>query len=320
MFSSYTRKFLPRWAAKSRNRGNISHVRGPAKTTEPASTGATVTESIQPSDAAPSPALVRAVRELLRPLVRLLLRHQVTHRYLAELLKGVYVESAERDLAKDSGRPSDSRISLRTGVHRKDVRRLRAAGAPDYTPSASVALGARLVTRWTTDPTYLDAEGRPRPLARGGDAADTFENLVASVSTDIRSRAVLDEWQRLGIVRLTADDQVELVTAAFVPQHGFDEKAHYFGRNLRDHLKVAAGNLEGEGPAQLERSVHYGELSAESVAELEALGREKGLALLQELNQRGHRLQERDRERPPGDRQRFHFGVFQLHAADNDDD
>ena len=67
-----------------------------------------------------------------------------------------------------------------------------------------------------------------------------FEDLVASISTDIRPRAVLDEWQRLGVVEVDDAGLVRLVVGAFVPARGFDEKAHYFGRNLHDHL--AAGD------------------------------------------------------------------------------
>ena len=44
-----------------------------------------------------SPALVLALRRLLRPLVRLLLARQLTFRFVSELLKGVYVEIADPD-------------------------------------------------------------------------------------------------------------------------------------------------------------------------------------------------------------------------------
>ena len=272
-------------------------------------------------EGAPSPALVKALRHLLRPLVRLLLTHRITHRYFAELLKGVYVETAERDFALDDKRQTDSRISLVTGVHRKDVRRLREEHDGPYTPSASVSLGARLVARWTTDSAFLDREGRPRPLARttSANSEPGFEELVAAVSTDIRARAVLDEWKRLGVVEVDDEDRVRLIADAFIPERGFEEKVHFFGRNLHDHVTVASNNLGEVSAPNLERSVYYGKLSEESVTELTELGREMGMDVLQKLNRRARDLQQRDEE-GTGATRRFNFGVYQLDAPDESDD
>ena len=107
-------------------------------------------------------------------------------------------------------------------------------------------------------------------LARLNERAELVlevEGLVESVSKDIRPRVVLDEWLRLGVARIELVDDQELVrlnVEAFVPASGFDEKAFYFGRNLRDHIATAAGNLAGVDPSRLERSVYYDDLTAES--------------------------------------------------------
>ncbi|MBW2401456.1 MAG: hypothetical protein JRG80_19740, partial [Deltaproteobacteria bacterium] len=45
----------------------------------------------------PSDALVRALRHVLRPLVHLLVARQITLPFLTNLLKGLFVEVAERD-------------------------------------------------------------------------------------------------------------------------------------------------------------------------------------------------------------------------------
>src|SRR5262245_35350401 len=187
---------------------------------------------------APPGSLITALRHLLRPLVRLLVARGFTYPMLADLLKQTYVDVADRDFRLGGEPPTDSRVSLISGVHRKDVRRLRGAAPPDEeSVPESVALGAQLASAWTTRREFLDAKGRPRRLARlasqGGKRS--FEGLVASVSRDIRARSVLDEWLRLGVVELDKDDHVVLRAASFVPARGFDEKAFYFGHNLHDH-------------------------------------------------------------------------------------
>src|ERR1700704_431682 len=73
----------------------------------------------------PPASLLNALRQLLRPLVRLLTAQAITFPMLPELLKHIYVDEAVRHFGLGGEPPSDSRVSLLTGVHRKDVRRLR---------------------------------------------------------------------------------------------------------------------------------------------------------------------------------------------------
>lgn len=266
---------------------------------------------------APPRSLVRALRRVLRPLVRLLLAHQITYPFLANLLKTVYVELAESELAIPDKPQTISRLSLLTGIHRKDVKRLREEPLDDDAPPPVVSLGAQLVARWTAVEEFLDENDHPRPLARlpGSALQPGFDELVASVSKDIRARAVLDEWLRLGIVHVDADDCVRLNTEAFVPESGFDEKADFFGRNLHDHVATLAHNLTGAGPPLLERSVYYDELTPASVDELAQLAEEKGMEALQALNRRALALQNRD----AGDaaaRERMHLGLYFHRAQD----
>lgn len=260
----------------------------------------------------PSFAFVLALRRVLRPLVRLMLARGVTYPYLAELLKGLFVEVAEREFRIGAKPPTDSRISLVTAVHRKDVSRLRQAldSSAETVPTV-VSLGAQLVAVWLGSPRYLDDNGRPRPLPRfvseGGELS--FEGLVASVNSDIRSRVVLDEWLRLGVVHMDEQRRVCLNAEAFVPAAGFDEKAFYLGHNLHDHAAAATHNLLGGQPAFLERSVHYDALSAASIQLLakqsEALGMEALLAL-----NKSALAAEQDDAADSTPRQRMTFGIY----------
>ena len=298
--------------------GPAPPARGREKESEIAREPGGESQSPEPTSAGPPPALVRALRHLLRPLVRLLLQNQITFPVFSNLLKGVYLDVAERDFALEGKRQTASRLSLLTGLHRKDVKRLREPADPDYAPPPGVSLGARLVGRWIGSPELIDDAGRPIRLhrtAREGSAS--FDDLVASVSTDIRPRAVLDEWLRLGVVELDGDDRVRLRVDAFVPAKGFDEKAHYLGRNLHDHAAAAARNLAGEEPPLLERSVHYTELSPESVAELSELAEKKAMEALREVNRRALALKRRDARR--GEHKlRMNFGTYFYRAEMED--
>ena len=258
------------------------------------------------------PSMLSALRRVMRPLVRLMLRKGVTYTMFTDLLKEVFVDVAHREFRLNDTAPTDSRISLLTGVHRKDVRRLRNEGdtaiaaLPD-----NITLGAQLVNVWTNTPPFCSAPGQARALARlasvGGDCS--FDALVAKVSTDIRGRVVLDEWLRLGVVRLDEQDCVHLEAHAFVPQKGFDEKAAYFGHNLHDHACAAVHNLSGEGPPFFERSVHYDALSPASVEHLRDVVAKDGMQTLLAFSRLAADLENADE---PGieQRQRITVGLY----------
>ncbi len=267
---------------------------------------------VRPINSTLSPALVSALRRVLRPFIKLMLAKGITFPYLSEVLKDIFVEVAEKEFRIGDKPSTDSHLSLLTGVHRKDIKRLRHCVRSDteIIPQA-VSLGARLVSLWTSDVRYLDENNQPKPLPRfakqGGEIS--FEGLVASVSCDIRSRVVLDEWLRLGIAHFDGDKQVCLNTAAFIPAHGFDEKVYYFSHNLHDHAAAATSNLLGECQPFLERSVYYDELSAESVRILAERSEFLGMESLLTINKEAIEL-EKDDALKSGPRHRMTFGIY----------
>jgi hypothetical protein len=278
-----------------------------------------VNTSNPPSAASPvpTPALLNALRKLLRPLIKLLLVNGVTYPQLSNLLKTLYVEVAREEFVLNGKPQTDSRISLLSGVHRKDVKRLGSDNAEESSVPPSISLGAKLVALWTSNAVYLDDAGQHLPLPRqaseGG--AQSFEGLVSAVSKDIRPRAILDEWLRIGIVHIDEQGRVCLNTDAFVPENGYEEKAYYFGQNLQDHIIAGAHNLLGQKPPFLERSVYYSQLTLESSAELAELSKKCAMQALVTVNKRAEILQKQDASKPDAD-QRINFGVYFLHKKE----
>lgn len=219
-----------------------------------------------------APLALEAVRVLMAPIVRWLLRHGVHYGAFAEVLKGVFLDEARRELAR-SGQPqaSHSALSLLSGLHRKDVRTLLDAHTPrDLRPGVPVA--SQVFTRWLGDPLLRDAHGALLPLPRSG-AMPSFDALARSVSNDVHPRTVLDELVRLALVRVE-DDRVLPVQAAFVPSEDLTALTSLFAANAADHLSAAVRNLTEDGPRQLEQAVFADGLSAESAAVLAACARE----------------------------------------------
>ena len=234
----------------------------------------------------PAPdALMPPLLRLLRPLVRLLIRAGITFPVLEDLLRGLFVDVAQNDLLPDPKSRTDSRISLMSGVHRKEIRRLRLLPRTNTETPPVVTLTSQIIARWLGAAPWMDADGHPLPLPRGGSEPEGFERLVTSVTKDLRPRAVLDTLLADGVVEIDAEERVRLNQAAFVPLPGQDAQLFYFGRNLHDHIAAAAANITAAAPAPfLDRSMHYDHLPADVAARLEAISRAAAQQMLLEIN------------------------------------
>jgi len=237
-------------------------------------------------------ALIKAIKMLCRPLIRLLIEKGITFTQFRELMKTLYVEVADEHFALNEQKPSDSRIFILTGVHRKDIKRIRQQVSQDeqgITSSASVS--GEIIARWSSMPAYLDDNDKPHPLQRSG-----FDQLVSSINKDVRPKVILDEWLRLNIVRME-EDTIVLNQSAFVTNKEFTELAYYLGHNIHDHLASCVNNILEEDSPMLERSVYYSSLSKESISKLQTIANDKGNELLQYLNKQAIALYETDKNR-----------------------
>lgn len=262
----------------------------------------------------PTDALTASLARLLRPLVRLLIVSGVTFPVLAELLRELYLDVAANDIPRDARARTDSRISLLTGIHRKEIRRQRGATAgalrPTGTPGA-VTLSSQIIARWLFGPPWTDAQGKPLPLPRAGPAGvPSFDALVTSVTRDVRPRAVLEEWLSQEIVAVDSDERIVLNAAAFLPSPGRAEQLFYFGRNLHDHIAAAAANVIAQGKAPfMDRSVHYDALPPAVAEQLETLGREAASRMLVDVNRMAATLADAHPD-PAGPTRRVNLGVY----------
>lgn len=260
-----------------------------------------------------SSLVLHAVLRLFKPLARLLLQNGVGYPAFATALKRVFLEAARDELAARSMPATDSAITLLCGVHRRDVRTLlrapEAAAAEDATRKP-FSMAAEVATRWLSDRRYRSSRGQPRALARGA-GEDTFDALVASVSSDIRPRAVLDELKRLGVAKEADDGQVRLLAQSFAPRQGFEELSWVFADNLHDHLAAAAMNLQGDGNF-LEQAVFVDELTEASAAAMQQASVQAWKQAFDTVMAQAHLHYEQDaREAPPeARRQRVRFGVY----------
>ncbi|MGE3921856.1 MAG: DUF6502 family protein, partial [Lautropia sp.] len=206
--------------------------------------------------------------ELLEPLAVLALRRGVRLPALIDAMKLALVSAAigldGTPGSRQAPPRSDSRLAVMTGVHRKDLRRIRDTGATVRAKRRSLA--GEVFARWQSDPRYLTRRGGPRALARQSDGSDrpSFEALVASVTRDVHPRAILDELLRLRMVEPASGNRLRLVRSAFVPAGDAAEMLAFARDNLADHCGAIAANLDGDGHRFLEQALYSDELTEQS--------------------------------------------------------
>jgi Family of unknown function (DUF6502) len=279
----------------------------------------------QPAAGLPEPALAaEAIALILQPLARLMIDHGLQLASMVEMLKKALVDEAVKTYGLAGKGSSDTRISLLTGVHRKDVKRLGETPESSALASPMVSVAASVVARWISEPRFLNADQTARALARtptrGRAGEPDFTTLVAEVSRDVGARAVLDELARLGVVDLREDGYVALKSTAFVPHEGLSESFHFFAANVGDHLSAVVHNLAPDrgAPLMLDQSAFSQDLSAEQAGQLQLQARRLWASALQQFLQTATVAEQRS-EGIEGLRHRIRFGVYfhdVLQAAD----
>ncbi len=258
-------------------------------------------------------ALSRAVRKLLGPLVRILLRNGVPFGVFVELARRVYVDVAWREFGLPGRRQTVSRTSTITGLTRKDVTRV--LNEPDGKTPPDVERynrAARVLTGWLRDRAYQGENGRRSLAFEGTD--DSFSGLVRKYSGDVTARAVLDELLRVGAVKKLKDGRIKLVARGYVPYADDEQKVSILGQDAADLISTIDHNLTSDpADAFFQRKVAYDNLVGEALAETRNISRDEAQKLLEKLDSVMARY---DRDAQPNlegsGRKRAVLGVYYL--------
>jgi hypothetical protein len=259
-----------------------------------------------------SERLIWAATRALRPMVKRLLEMGIPFGALEVRLRELYVEVAESELALPARRQTDSRISLVTGINRKEVKRIRSAKDQLKAPrSFSINQATSLISRWMTDPETTDRHGRPRPLPYRAERGPSFMKLARKLTGDLAPRVLLNELVRSGAAELLAGDIVVLRGDAYVPKAKPSELV-ILGEDPAELIETILRNIFAEGKERmLQRKVYYDNLGADAADRIRAQMRREGERFLRRINRL---LSSYDRDRNPqapgGERHYAALGVY----------
>lgn len=249
-------------------------------------------------------------------MARLMIDHGIQLPAMVELMKQALVEEAIAQYSPADKSPTDTRIALQTGVHRKDVRRLREQETPEAVDAAMVSVAASVVARWISEPRYLQADRNPLSLARTPRQAEPgqpdFTTLVSEVSKDVGAKAVLDELERMGAVTVDDGGMASLRHTAFVPQDDLKDAFHFLADNVGDHMSAAAHNLSPDRKSgqMLEQSAFSSGLTESEARGLHRAARTMWEDALQQFLLMATAAEERSALSDEQTRQRVRFGTY----------
>lgn len=229
--------------------------------------------------------LTKAIVLILKPLVRILLRHNVSFGTFRDIAKWVYVQIAANEFQIDGRKQSVSRISIITGLSRKEVKRVMEMPAPgESLYSENYNRAVRVTSAWRREKPFADPKGNPRTLPVTG-SDKSFAELVRKFSGDLPFRAVLDELINAGVVEKTKDGRVRLLNRSYLPVEDPNVKLHILGTDVAYLISTIGHNLEKGVPGRwFQRKVSYDNLPEKVLPLFHQMASKSAQNLLEELD------------------------------------
>jgi hypothetical protein len=214
------------------------------------------------------------LRTLLRPAVRFAVRRGVRIRAITEELKSLLVEEAQRELHRTQQDLTASKLSVMTGLQRRDVQRI---SSPLSEPTQHLDLLTRIVGAWTSGARFSRG-GKPHPLSYEGASSD-FAELVRGVSTDLNPTTILFELERLGLAERRGQE-LALLWNAYQISGDVDDAYALLARDLHALIDGVDRNIIKDSPIpNLHISTHFDNVTVYEMQSIREWLLKKGAAL-----------------------------------------
>ena len=148
------------------------------------------------------------------------------------------VQLAAEHVQSSSEKVSASKLSVITGMHRRDALRIYKEG-PQVKTELSVA--SKVIGQWQTSANYIDKNREPKILTCEGEESEFFQ-LVRSVSGHLNPYTVLYELERTSSVEKSSLG-LKLKQADFVPKSDVLESARMMAMDVEDLMSAVEENI-----------------------------------------------------------------------------
>jgi hypothetical protein len=197
-------------------------------------------------------AALKACRHFMLPIARFLLRNGIGYREFSEISKLAFVQVASDDYGIRGRKTNMSRVSVMTGLNRKEVRKIRdRLENEDWDLDPALSKPVSVLAEWFTSPRYLGPRGSPKwlPFESKGDK-ESFSELVRSVGGDVPPGAMLKELIRAECVKEMRPGLWKATKRQFSPGGVDLFQVQRFGECLHDLAHTIGTNMEQQDLAE----------------------------------------------------------------------
>ena len=192
-----------------------------------------------------------ACQRVLRPLASMLLRFGMTWKEFSDLSKSAFVQAATEEFGIN-GRPTNvSRVSILTGIGRKEVKRQRDLMEANEPPVKRKTTDAtRLLSGWHQDPEFLDTNSLPKLLRENGHGP-TFEKLFSRYGGDIAMPTMIKELTKTGAMERLESGELKVLMRYYQPSLADSENLQFAVDRIHDVIETMNNNVfidESNGP------------------------------------------------------------------------
>ena len=231
-------------------------------------------------------SLRNACQTLLRPIASVLMKSGMTWKEFSDLSKTVFVSVASDEFGI-RGRPTNvSRVSILTGISRKEIKRQRDLIETEAPPSSSKTTDAtRLLSGWHQDRLYTNSQDEPLPLAKQG-TAPSFQSLFEVYGGDTPEQTLTRELLAANSIEPDSDGRYVATRRYHMPANMDVGNIHFLGSNLHDHAQTLSNNLSDDGsPKRLEGFAVDDRIDPEAVDKFREFIDQKGEQFLEDVDE-----------------------------------
>jgi hypothetical protein len=201
-----------------------------------------------------------------------------------QIARKCFVDVAFDDFATPRKKQTISNVAILTGLNRKEVKKMHELDVDQAEVSSKQYNRIiRVLGGWINDPAYLRKDGNPRDLDYEG--AGSFSELVKNYSGDMPVAAMQKALLASSNIKFSDDNQVRLLSHAYLPSDDPVEKLAILGSDTRQLIETIDYNLTAaEEELRFQRKASNPRVALAAIPKIKQFLRRKGQAFLEELD------------------------------------
>jgi hypothetical protein len=223
----------------------------------------------------------------MKPVIRFLLRNRITWDEFSEMSKDIFVDVAREDYGVQQRPTNNSRVSMMTGLSRREVARIRDR-LLDRGEDPVERRGNRIsqvLTGWHIDGEFTDSSGHPKALPATG-TTGSLSALFKRYAGDLPHSALRKEMLHEGLIEERDSGELSVLKRDYTYQSLDPEIINQMSVSLHDHASTLEHNLneERKSPPRFEGIADNIHISSRSANTFMKLVETRGMDFLNEMD------------------------------------